>query len=404
MSRGMCWLSTIALSNTVKQVAIVERYASGRPRHRLPRARRLRRAARARRQIHFASLRPAGRHRRRPFHHCQLRARRRLRLDAGLHRGPRRYRLTNPAAARRRTGARHHRRPRPARPARARRRRSIAAIPAAPCACWAASSPRIPFISTLDRRRFTLAPADAPDHRAARRKWAPPSPPAPAIARPVTIHGADLAGIHFTPETPSAQVKSAVLLAGLQASGETSVLEPASTRDHTERALAAFGARSRRPSMSLRAGRRSRSRAASGSRAATLTVPGDISSAAFMAVAAAAMPGSDVSITDVGLNPSRAGAARRAEAFRRRRSRRRSKTTGTASRSGACGFGTARMTRPRDHAGRSAGGDRRAAGARHARHVRRQRHGVRRRRAARQGKRSHRGAGRRPARDGRRRG
>ncbi|MFM8535457.1 MAG: 3-phosphoshikimate 1-carboxyvinyltransferase, partial [Acidimicrobiia bacterium] len=53
---------------------------------------------------------------------------------------------------------------------------------------------------------------------------------------PLRIHGAELSGIHFAPDTPSAQVKSAVLLAGLQASGETSVLEPASTRDHTERA------------------------------------------------------------------------------------------------------------------------------------------------------------------------
>src|SRR5688572_10122804 len=55
----------------------------------------------------------------------------------------------------------------------------------------------------------------------------------PGDRPPVTIHGADLAGIHFKPETPSAQVKSAVLLAGLQARGETSVLEPAATRDHT---------------------------------------------------------------------------------------------------------------------------------------------------------------------------
>src|SRR5688572_2433012 len=65
----------------------------------------------------------------------------------------------------------------------------------------------------------------------------------PGDRPPVTIHGADLAGIDFKPETPSAQVKSAVLLAGLQASGQTSILEPASTRDHTERALVAFGAR-----------------------------------------------------------------------------------------------------------------------------------------------------------------
>jgi 3-phosphoshikimate 1-carboxyvinyltransferase len=124
---------------------------------------------------------------------------------------------------------------------------------------------------------------------------------APGDRPPVRIQGGDLAGIHFTPDTPSAQVKSAVLLAGLQASGETTVLEPASTRDHTERALAAFGANvtinGRR--ISLPGGQRLRGTA--------LTVPGDISSAAFWAVAAAALPDGDVSIHNVGLNPSRAG-------------------------------------------------------------------------------------------------
>lgn len=121
----------------------------------------------------------------------------------------------------------------------------------------------------------------------------------PGDRPPLTIRGADLAGIRFTPDTPSAQVKSAVLLAGLQASGETSVLEPASTRDHTERALAAFGARVtvRERLISLTGGQR-----LSG---CSLTVPGDLSSAAFLAVAAAAVTGSDVSITNVGLNPSR---------------------------------------------------------------------------------------------------
>ena len=117
---------------------------------------------------------------------------------------------------------------------------------------------------------------------------------------PVTIHGAALAGIDFKPDTPSAQVKSAVLLAGLQASGETSVLEPASTRDHTERALAAFGARVmvKDRQVSITGGQR-----LSG---VSLNVPGDISSAAFWAVAASAMTGSDVSIAGVGLNPSSA--------------------------------------------------------------------------------------------------
>lgn len=116
---------------------------------------------------------------------------------------------------------------------------------------------------------------------------------------PVRIQGGDLTGIQFRPDTPSAQVKSAVLLAGLMARGETSVVEPASTRDHTERALAAFGAAITVDgrAITLQGGQRLS--------ACSLTVPGDISSAAFMAVAAAAMPGSDVVITNVGLNPSR---------------------------------------------------------------------------------------------------
>jgi len=123
----------------------------------------------------------------------------------------------------------------------------------------------------------------------------------PGDRPPIVIHGASLAGIRFAPDTPSAQVKSAVLLAGLQASGETCVIEPASTRDHTERALAAFGATLQVDgrSITLRGGQRLEGR--------RLRVPGDLSSAAFWAVAASAMAGSDVTVTGVGLNPSRAG-------------------------------------------------------------------------------------------------
>jgi len=138
----------------------------------------------------------------------------------------------------------------------------------------------------------------------------------PGDRPPITIRGADLAGIHFKPETPSAQVKSAVLLAGLQASGDTSVLEPASTRDHTERALVAFGARvtvdpstrsssASQGSNSLRAGGLITIQGGQRLTGTDLMVPGDLSSAAFWAVAAAAIAGSDVSITNVGLNPSR---------------------------------------------------------------------------------------------------
>jgi len=123
----------------------------------------------------------------------------------------------------------------------------------------------------------------------------------PGDRPPVVIHGGTLTGIRFAPDTPSAQVKSAVLLAGLQATGETHVLEPASTRDHTERALVAFGAKVEIVGLAvtLRGGQRLSGRG--------LRVPGDLSSAAFMAVAAAALAGSDVTITGVGLNPTRAG-------------------------------------------------------------------------------------------------
>lgn len=124
---------------------------------------------------------------------------------------------------------------------------------------------------------------------------------------PLTIHGTDLTGIEFAPETPSAQVKSAVLLAGLQAHGRTVVIEPAPTRDHTERALAAFGATVTITPPALPASGATIT-IAGGQRLTgqSLTVPGDLSSAAFVAVAAAALPGSDVTITHVGLNPSRA--------------------------------------------------------------------------------------------------
>jgi len=116
---------------------------------------------------------------------------------------------------------------------------------------------------------------------------------------PLTIHGAALHAIAHVPEVPSAQVKSAVLLAGLLAEGVTSVAEPAATRDHTERALEAFGVAVTR-SASLVA-------VTGGQRLAPcrVTIPGDFSSAAFWMVAAAAFPGSRVQVDEVGLNPTR---------------------------------------------------------------------------------------------------
>jgi len=116
---------------------------------------------------------------------------------------------------------------------------------------------------------------------------------------PLTVHGAPLHGIDFRPSVPSAQVKSAVLLAGLTATGTTSVTEPAQTRDHTERAFVTFGLTIQRRGLtvSMTGGQRLAGQ--------TLAVPGDFSSAAFWMVAAAALPGSRVEIEDVGLNPTR---------------------------------------------------------------------------------------------------
>jgi 3-phosphoshikimate 1-carboxyvinyltransferase len=118
---------------------------------------------------------------------------------------------------------------------------------------------------------------------------------------PLQIHGSRLHGISYSPVVPSAQVKSAVLLAGLHAEGTTTVTEPAQTRDHTERALATFGYDLTRSGLtvSLRANQRVDGQ--------SVTIPGDFSSAAFWMVAAASLPGSRVEIDDVGLNPTRTG-------------------------------------------------------------------------------------------------
>jgi 3-phosphoshikimate 1-carboxyvinyltransferase len=116
---------------------------------------------------------------------------------------------------------------------------------------------------------------------------------------PLTIHGAALKGIRYRTEVPSAQIKSAVLLAGLQAEGTTIVEESAATRNHTELALRAFGATVQVSGNTIElAGGQTL-------RGGEFVVPGDISSAAFWVAAAAAIPGSDVEIYNVGLNPTR---------------------------------------------------------------------------------------------------
>jgi 3-phosphoshikimate 1-carboxyvinyltransferase len=118
---------------------------------------------------------------------------------------------------------------------------------------------------------------------------------------PLAIDGGGLRGIAYATPVASAQVKSAVLLAGLFADGETVVQEPSQSRDHTERMLGAFGAEV------VRDGLTTRLRGPQVLRGAEVRVPGDLSSAAFLLVAAALVPGSELQIADVGLNPTRAG-------------------------------------------------------------------------------------------------
>ena len=118
---------------------------------------------------------------------------------------------------------------------------------------------------------------------------------------PLVVEGASLRAIDYELPVASAQVKSAILLAGVQADGATTVVEPFPTRDHTERMLEAAGARvTRRPSSVTVEGGASL-------RLPEVAVPGDISSAAPFLIGAAIVPGSAVTVHGVGLNPRRAG-------------------------------------------------------------------------------------------------
>ncbi|WP_096084732.1 bifunctional prephenate dehydrogenase/3-phosphoshikimate 1-carboxyvinyltransferase [Agaribacterium haliotis] len=110
-----------------------------------------------------------------------------------------------------------------------------------------------------------------------------------------------LKGIHYDMPMASAQVKSCVLLAGLYADGETSVSEPAPTRDHTERMLRGFGYDVKREGnvISLKSGGKLT--------ACNIDIPADISSAAFFLVAGSITPGADLTLTHVGINPTRDG-------------------------------------------------------------------------------------------------
>ena len=118
---------------------------------------------------------------------------------------------------------------------------------------------------------------------------------------PVVVRGASLHGISYELPVASAQVKSAVLLAGLSAEGRTTVVERAPSRDHTELMLAAAGARVRRTAASVSVER------ADGLSLGTVRVPGDFSSAAPFIVAATLLAGSELTIHGVGLNPRRTG-------------------------------------------------------------------------------------------------
>jgi 3-phosphoshikimate 1-carboxyvinyltransferase len=118
---------------------------------------------------------------------------------------------------------------------------------------------------------------------------------------PLEIEGAPLRGVSYEPPVASAQVKSCLLFAGLLADGETRVIEPLPSRDHSERMLAAAGAEVEcgngtvavRPARRLEPGE--------------IVVPADFSSAAFFLVAATLVPGSEIALEGVGLNPTRTG-------------------------------------------------------------------------------------------------
>lgn len=123
---------------------------------------------------------------------------------------------------------------------------------------------------------------------------------------PLVIDGGPLAAVHWTSPVASAQVKSAIMLAALTAAGTTSVTEPLATRDHTERAFPAFGLHAAAEGLTVRVPGGQQATAP----AEALAVPGDPSSAAVWAAAAAAIPGSSVRIEGLCLNPRRLGFTR----------------------------------------------------------------------------------------------
>ena len=126
---------------------------------------------------------------------------------------------------------------------------------------------------------------------------------------PLQINGSPLHGIHYHSEVASAQVKSAILLAGLYAERETAVTEPVLSRNHSELMLRTFGANIRSEGTTAVISPRPR---LTGQK---IRVPGDISSAAYFIAAGLLVPGSDILIRNVGINPTRAGILKAAKAM-----------------------------------------------------------------------------------------
>jgi 3-phosphoshikimate 1-carboxyvinyltransferase len=122
---------------------------------------------------------------------------------------------------------------------------------------------------------------------------------------PLEIHGCKLKGIQYEMPMASAQVKSAILLAGLFAEGQTRVTEPATTRDHTELALTEFGAHIEKQGRTISVRGTANGHGNSVLQARSLDVPGDLSSAVFFIAAASLLPDSNLFIGNVGLNPTR---------------------------------------------------------------------------------------------------
>ena len=118
---------------------------------------------------------------------------------------------------------------------------------------------------------------------------------------PIAIRGGNLKSIHYQLPVASAQVKSALILAGLQAEGTTTIQEPAETRDHTERMIRQFSGEIQTDQRLITV------KGGQCLRAAEVHVPGDISSAAFFLVAGAVIPESEIVLKNVGLNPTRTG-------------------------------------------------------------------------------------------------